>query len=531
MNRLLLSALILVGVCLAASADPPPANPGADVLHYTFRLNLNDQSDEVAGEAEIAVRFVADGIADLNLDLVGMTVAAVKENGRPADFAHEKGRLRIRLGAPSRTGEQRTYTVSYHGVPADGLIISKNKYGDRTFFADHWPNRARCWLPTVDDPRDKAACDFIVVAPARYQAVANGRLAEQTDLPDGLRRTHWTETVPIPTKVMAIGVARFAVQYLGECNGKSVQTWVYPQDREAGFRNLAPAAAILKFFDERIGPYPYEKLANVESKTRYGGMENAGCIFYAEDAVTGGQEIEDVLAHEIAHQWFGDSVTEADWRHIWLSEGFATYLADVYIEQTLGRGHMIERMKKERAALLEYLRAQPGSTVVDSTITEPIKLLNANSYLKGAWFLHMLRHVVGEKAFWDGLRAFYARYRDGNALTEDFQKTMERGAGRDLSWLFQEWLYQPGDPKYDGTWHYDATAKRLTVTLNQTQANVFRMPVDLGIFLQDGKPPRIERLQVDQKTNAFSFPLDTAPASVILDPDTWVLMEADFRKN
>ena len=533
MNRLLLSTLILVCVCVAAHADPPPANPNADVLRYAFCLALNDQNDEVLGEASIAVRFLADGVSDLRLDLVGMAVLTVQEDGQPAPFARDDNGLRITLRSPTKAEERRTYTVSYRGVPADGLTISKNRYGDRTFFADHWPNRARFWLPTVDDPRDKAACDFIITAPARYQVVANGLLTEVTDLRNDLRLTRWLEAVPIPTKAMAVGVARFAVQFLGECNHKSVQSWVYPRDREAGLRDFSQAAKALKFFEDRLGPFPYEKLANVEAKCRYGGMENAGAIFYDEKFVTGTGQYEDIVAHEIAHQWFGDSVTEADWHHIWLSEGFATYLDHVYLEATYGRDLMVQLMKKDRESVLSYFRKRPNSPLVDTTITDLPRLLSPNSYQKGAWGLHMLRHVVGEKAFWDGLRAFYARYRDRNALTGDFQKVMGEVSRRDLSWFFREWIYQPGQPMYKGSWHYDASAKQLRVKLDQAQTSgaFFKMPVDLAICAADERPPRIEVLQLDRKTNTFTFSIDTAPASVVLDPDTWVLMEADFRKN
>jgi len=576
MNRLVLWALVLIGVCVAAQADPPPANPNADVLRYTFRLVLNDQNDEVIGETSIAVRFLADGVSELRLDLVGMTVLAVQEDGQPATFARADNGLRITLRSPSKAAEQRTYTVFYRGVPADGLTISKNRYGDRTFFADHWPNRARFWLPTVDDPRDKAACDFVVTAPARYQVVANGLLTQQTDLPGGLRLTRWSEAVPIPTKAMALAVARFAVETQGECHHKyaadeaypparpdrvtetapgpypaatrqghsalsswpkgrviPVQFWVYPQDRDAGLRDFSDAMNILQFFEDRLGPFPYEKLANVEAKCRYGGMENAGAIFYDEGFVADMGRYEDIVPHEVAHQWFGDSVTEGDWHHFWLSEGFATYLDHVYIGATRGRARMDEMLKKDREVILAYSRMRPRSPIVDTTITDLPELLNPNSYQKGAWVLHMLRRVVGEKAFWDGLRAYYARYRDRNALTEDFQKVMEEVSGRELSWFFREWIYQPGQPRYRGTWHYDPDARRLIVRLDQVQTNgvLFKMPVDLGIYAAGKGPTRIEVLHLNEKTNTFTFSTDAAPSKVVLDPDTWVLMEADFQKN
>src|SRR6266700_2106852 len=179
---------------------------------------------------------------------------------------------------------------------------------------------------------------------------------------------------------MVIGAAGFAVQYSGTINGTPVYSWVYPENKEKGFYDYAQAVDILPFYIKHVGPYAYEKLANVQSKTIFGGMENAGAIFYSENTVTGTRVSESLLAHEIAHQWFGDMATETDWSHLWLSEGFATYMTILYFEK-----------KYEKP-------------VVDSSVTNYMELLNANSYQKGGWILHMLRMEAGDSAFWKGIR-------------------------------------------------------------------------------------------------------------------------------
>jgi aminopeptidase N len=382
----------------------------------------------------------------------------------------------------------------------------------------------------VDHPSDKATVEWIVTAPNHYQVVGNGRIVEVTDLPGALRTTHWQSTAPLATKVMVIGAARFAIQHVDEVAGIPVQSWVYPQDRDPGFYDYARAERILQFFTSHIGPYPYAKLANVQSKTRFGGMENASNIFYSENAISGTRQNEGLLAHEIAHQWFGDSVTEADWHHIWLSEGFASYFAELYLENAYGRDRLDAGMQQARSAVLEYYKQAPDSPIVDERITNLMQHLSANSYQKGSWVLHMLRFVVGDEAFWDGIQAYYRTYRDGNALTEDFETVMEAAADQELDWFFDQWIYQPGQPKYEGTWHFDTGTNELTVTLNQVQRGgaSFSMPVELAIYPPGGGLPRIEVLQVDEQANTFAIALDVAPASVDLDPNTWLLMEADF---
>jgi len=518
-------------------AGPVAQEPGVDVLHYTFRLTLSDQTDEIHGEATLVVRFLESGRTTLGLDLTGpvrggsqgMTVSAVTQAGQAVGFTHEADRLHLALATPPQPNEQRTYTIAYHGVPADGLVISQNKHGDRTFFGDNWPNRARHWLPTIDHPSDKAICEFIVTAPDHYQVVGCGALVEETNLPGDRRLTHWRSDVPMATKVMVVGVARFAVQYVDEYEGTSIESWVYPQDREAGFFDYALAERILAFFDGHIGPYPYAKLANVQSKTIFGGMENASNIFYHENSVQGNRESEGLLAHEIAHQWFGDSVTEADWPHIWLSEGFASYFTQLYLEYTYGRDRMVAGMAQARDAVIGYFNENPRPIVPDD-VPNLMGLLNANSYQKGAWVLHMLRAVVGTEVFWDGIRAYYHRYRDGNASSQDLRQVMEDVSGQDLGWFFSQWLYQPGHPRYEGGWHYDAGTRRLTVTLNQVQTDdtFFRMPVEVGIYTEGTALPRVETLAVDERENTATFTLDAAPTDVVLDPNTWVLMEATF---
>jgi aminopeptidase N len=248
------------------------------------------------------------------------------------------------------------FEITYSGVPKDGLIIGENLHGDRTFFADNWPNRTHNWFPCVDHPSDKATVEFKIIAPNHYQVIANGYLFEETNLSHNLNLYHYKSAEPLPTKVMVIGVARFAVQHLGETNNIPVSTWVYPQTKEQGFYDFANSKKILEFYIEKFGEYPYQKLANVQSKTQFGGMENAGAIFYFEKSVTGERKHEDLIAHEIVHQWFGNSASETDWPHLWLSEGFANYFSSLYILETKGEAAFQERMKEERKTVLNFYK-------------------------------------------------------------------------------------------------------------------------------------------------------------------------------
>jgi len=519
----------------AAAVDDYPRNWDVDVLHYRFHLTLSDESNEIRGRADITVRFVAGGMREFALDLVGrdagvetgMEVIRVTRGDGPVGYAHTDDRLTVSMMSPTTAEERRTFTVEYRGVPADGLIIDANMFGDRTFFGDNWPTRARHWLPTVDHVSDKATVEWIVIAPDHYQVVATGKLLERSDIGDGTRRTHWGSTVPIAPKVMVMGAARFAVQHVGVVAGVPVQSWVYPQNRDAGFYDYALATKVLRFFDAHIGPFAYEKLANVQSKTRFGGMENAGNIFYSERSVRGNRGGEGLIAHEIAHQWFGDSVTERDWHHIWLSEGFATYFTQLYNEFTHGRDTMVRGMRGARDTVAGFYAQNPELALIAEQLTEPRRMLNRNAYQKGAWVLHMLRRQVGDEAFWQGIRDYYREYRDGTALTEDLQRVMEGASQQDLEWFFRQWAYVPGHPMLTGTWSYDASIGTVDITLRQTQRSgaVFSFPLDIGIDTGAQSAAQVETVRITEAEHSFSFPTPGPPSAVTLDPDTWLLFE------
>lgn len=523
----LIPVLLYVAACIATVIPPSEtARPGIDVLRYAFAITLSDDSDVIEGDAEVTVRFT-DGPTDFYLDFdspntddTGMSVVEVTRDGEPVRFEHTDDRLWLHP-AGEQIDSVATFEVKYRGTPADGLIISNNRYGDRTFFADNWPNRARKWIPTVDVPSDKAFVDFIVTAPARYQVISNGRLVEESDAAPGFRITHWSSTHVLPTKIMVIGVARFAVQYLGDVDGIPLETWVYPQARDEGFYDFAIAEKVVGYLTHMLGPFPFSKLANVQSTTRYGAMENASAIFYDENAVTGTRANESNVAHEIAHQWFGDSASEEDYSDVWLSEGFATYLAHLYFEHYYGAARLAERMDSDRTRVIRYAIANPSSAVVDATVTDPNALLNTNAYEKGGWTLHMLRRRVGDAAFWEILREYYRQYRYGNATTADFRMVAESVSKEDLGWFFDQWIYRPGVPIVGLSADYDAGSGEVVLEAVQNQPELYRLPLEVEIETSNGQVRRTVDLAARRET--FRIAVDEQPISIHFDPDVTLL--------
>ena len=520
---LLIALVVWVGLAPVFARDNYPRSTALDALHYQIRIAIADQGDEIQGETEILFAVAEDGVKSIDLDFVALKVDQVTENGRAAAFKHADGRLTIQLATGYKRDDRVRLSIKYHGKPQDGLFIKKNKFNDRTIFADNWPNRARYWFPSIDHPYDKATVEFFVTAPDGFDVIANGALVETISLQNKSKLSHWRESAPIPTYCMVIGATEFSIINVGSWAGTPVIYYLYPKDRDNGIKDYGRALQMLEFYTNLIGPYPYEKLALVESSTRFGGMENSSNIFFDEKAFNGSGRLEGTVAHEIAHQWFGDSVTEADWHHLWLSEGFATYFENIFFERADGREKFVRLMLKDKET---YLKSNSANSrpIYDPATTDLFKLLNANNYQKGAWVLHMLRHVVGDKAFFAAIRDYYQRFRDRNAMTIDFQRVVEAHSNQELAWFFDEWIYKAGHPVYDARWRWDEAAKELRLTITQKQEQtIFRMPLD--VVIKTGETVRLEIVQMNEREQTFTFKLDAKPRSVAIDPDEWVLKE------
>jgi len=495
-----------------------------DVISYDYTLLLSDSTDVIKGSADIAIRFTAS-TQDLWLELanedkndLGMQLKEFSCKEADAGYEHQKNRINIHLPQKANAGDTIHFFMRYEGVPADGLYISQNQYGQRTFFGDNWPNRAHQWLPCIDHPSEKATVSFRVFSPYKYQVVANGRLVEETNWDDSYRLSHWEEKTPISMKIAVIGVAPFAVRYERDVAGIPLSSWVYNRNREAGFIDYAEAEKVLSYFISLLGPFPYEKLANVQSTTRYGGMENASCIFYNEKYISGKQDQEEILAHEIAHQWFGDYVTEKDWLHIWLSEGFATFMEAHYLEYSQGPAAYALKLTNDRDKIIG-----DSNTLKTPILLREIKnynsLLNTNSYEKSGWILYMLRLKIGEEKFWKGLRNYLTKFAHANVLSQDFIQVMQESCGENLQNFFDQWLLQAGIPHLQISWSYNAMQKKILLQVNQRQDGRFNFPLEIGLLMEgEEKLSRTEVLDINVRNASFSFSVSAKPAKLIVDP-------------
>jgi aminopeptidase N len=282
---------------------------------------------------------------------------------------------------------------------------------------------------------------------------------------------------------------------------------------------------MVAFYSTLVGPFPYEKLAHVASSTRYGGMENAGAIFYDERLFTPGSPGESLIAHETAHQWFGDAVTEREWPHVWLSEGFATYFAALWTEHAHGDSAFLGEMRTIRTRVLKS-PITVEKAVVDTTLDDLSKVLNTNVYEKAGFTLHLLRREIGDSAFVRGIRAYYAAHRHGNALTADLQQAFERAASRPLDWFFEQWLRRPGYAEADASWSWNAKARRLSVTIRQgARVAPYRLSLAVDVTTASGAVKRVRVTVPALGTSTITVPIVLAakPRAVLFDADVSLL--------
>ena len=536
--------IILYTLPLFAWADQYPINKNIDIKHYVFQLRLTDSNDEIIGTTQVTVNFKQAGILNFRLDLInkstekkdkGMVVEGVSISNTTVNYTHENDALIIYLPKSAVANETITFTIKYHGIPFDGLRIGATKFGDRSFFNENWPNRGRHWLPILDHPSDKATSEFIVTAPSHYKVVSNGLLLEESSLGNNTMLTHWKQSVPVSSWLFVLGVADFAVQYVDDFEGKSIQTWVYSKNREAGFYDFKePTKKVLAFYTKYVGPYAYEKLANIQTPSVNGGMETSSAIFYGENLVNGkgDERTKNIVVHEIAHQWFGNAVTEATWDDAWLSEGFATFFTLLYYENQYGQAEYNNRIIKAKKAVLDMTIKMPDFSIIAPRTAEKEAVTTGLTYQKGAWFLHMLRDKIGEQNFQKGIKSYYKKFYNANATTDEFRMEMEKAAGLDLKVFFKQWLYQPVNPKIDAIWTYDATSHKININLTQSQLTNFNfdIPIEIGYFTKDSKTPLLLKMNLNKKQLSQSFNVKGVPENIEVDPRNVLLSSNTITK-
>jgi len=519
-----------------------PRDRVVDIKHVKLEINLDLDNKRITGRVSHTFTPLNDGLTSFDLDAVELDIGSVRAaNGTELKHSLADGRLRIELAAPRNAGEEETVSVEFSGSPRRGLyfIGPDGNYPWKRLEA--WTQGededSRHWFPCYDYPNEMATTEIHAGVREPFMVIANGELRGIEAGPEpGMRNYHWHQDVPHVVYLTSVVAGEYS-ELKDEWDGIPILTYV-PVGREADGRVMARNTAdMMKLFSERTGiRYPYAKYAQVVVQDFiFGGMENVSAttltdqILYDERARID-QDGDYLLAHEIAHQWFGDLLTCRDWSHGWLNEGFATFFELHYTEHKKGRDEFLMSLQGE----IDSYLSEAGSyrrPIVTNIYNAPMDLFDRHLYEKGGVVLNMLRVLLGEALFWKVIRRYAISRRGSNVVTPDLQRAIEESTGRNLDWFFDQWVYGAGHPELTGNYAWDDATKTGKLALKQTQtgdkvAEVFRLPLRLLFKFEDGSShsPTIEMTEREQ---TFYVPLPAKPKFVHVDGEILKTLDLD----
>lgn len=535
------------GLDAATGSDPRnyPPDPQVDFLHLKLDIACEDPASEsfVATET-LTFQTLERGVARLGLDAVKLDIREVTDlGGNKLKYNADGSRLTIEFGhdLPPRTAGGVIITYEAHGPEGTGggLHFSVPAEGAPRGFMAHSQGEAewnRFWFVSHDYPNEKLTSEISIVLPGKYKALANGKLVEHKEFEDGRVLWHYRMDQPHSTYLISLVFGDFAV-VRDEWKGIPVEYWV-PPDREKDARpSLGRTPEMIDWFSKRTGvDYPYPKYAQaLVYEFNWGGMENISATTLVETALLDerarlDQDDEGLVSHELAHQWFGDLVTCRSWPHIWLNEGFASYMEYVWYEHAKGLDDYYYSAWNNMAGVAQNPEDDATVGVVFSNYSNPDEVFfrgNSNPYSKGASNIHMLHELLGDELFWKVIHEYLTRFSFRNAETDDLRKVAEELSGRSLERFFQQWFYRPGSPAITLDYKWDADKSSALVTVTQTQKltadrPAFRFELPIWFVLPDGQVNR-QTVSVENKTAQLTLALPTAPVQVVVDPTSSVL--------
>jgi aminopeptidase N len=423
-------------------------------------------------------------------------------------------------------GQWFNFTVVYHGTPSssDGFLgfsfSSRNGLPLITTLSE--PMGARSWWPCNDIPRDKVdSVDIIVTVDTSLVVSSNGLVQSDTANGDGTHTVHWKSRYPIAPYLVSLGIHPYAVWFdyynYGPTDSMPIEFFVYP-DHDQYSRPYfdSVVARMIQVLATKYGQYPF-----IDEKYGCTHFNWGGAMEHQTNTSTTSSSFgysQPVVVHELSHQWWGDMVTCSDWHHIWINEGFATYSEALYFEEIYGPAYYHDYMND-----FEYTAG--GSVYIQDT-TSIWSIFGAIPYDKGAWVLHMLRHIIGDSLFFQSLANYRAQYHWSHASTEDFQGVVEATTGRDLDWFFQEWIYGEYRPYYRYSYLSEADPNggwNTYLHIRQTQVTdpqVFTMPIDIVLTTAGGD--ETQAVFNDRQDQDFILHTDQEPTSLTPDPDRWI---------
>ena len=519
-----------------------------DAIHYRIKLRFDEDKEMFWGETTITLRPLSDGFEKCSFDAEKFIVSSVKDqSGQPLEFHQGNGKIIVSLGQTYDYGDQLSVTVFYfakdcgasRNFPLGISFVEANEANPRLIQALSFPNGARHWFPCYDHPNDKATIEVIATVNEDYKALSNGKLVSVTkDTRNKTKTFHWMQDRPHSTylTVLAAGPYHVIEDSLGDL---PINYWVYPKDAENARFSFSKTPEIIAFFNREFGyEYPWDKYDQVTIPGIGGGAECTSATLLGQGVIHDERADEDfpshkLVAHEAAHQWWGDLVTLRDWGHTWINESFGTYSDYLYIKHSLGADEgAVDLLHKKNAYLREahnrYMRP-----IVFHRWEKPQQNFDSHTYPKGAVIINMMRWILGDKPFRKTISHFLHKHAYDSADTHDFVIAVKEMTGRNLEWFFEQWFFSPGHPVFDVSYYWDDSNKKVKLKIVQTQDTsgripVFKTPVVIAVVTKEGK--KSEKIWLKEKEEEFEIACDQTPLMVRFDEGNFLLKEWTFVK-
>ena len=496
-----------------------------DVTYYRLDLRFLPEDKAIAGRVDLEA-LANDDIREVALDLADtLQVDTTFLDGRSTQFIRTGNKLILAAKPEIKSGSRFAVTVEYHGTPKrPGLVFTMHD-NKPEIVSYGLPFTARLWWPCKDTPSDKAdSADIFFTVPSDLVAVSNGTLVSKTTSNNGTATSHWRVSYPIYPDVISIAAADYArfslpYRYGGGNELMNLEFYVFPEDIDKAKIDFDVLPQILRFYSGLFGEYPFitEKYGLVEFSIQ-SFREHQTIPSIGARMITGDHANEWVIAHDLAHQWFGNSVSLQSWKDIWLNEGFSSFASWLWLEHSKG------------TAALDSLLGETGNSPLNGPVlindtTSFGKLFSEDTFVKGAWVLRMLQHVVGDECFFASIKSYLKEFRYKNCSTEEFEHVVERNYGRPLNWFFDEWLGGTGRPEYKSNWRTiereGKTFADVHVSQVQDSTRLFTMPLDIELRCTGGK--KILTVMNGKKETDYEFPVTEDLTTVAVDPGKWIL--------
>lgn len=538
----------------APALEPPPyqwpRSHNYDVQHYRIELTFDWTKQSVSGETTITFQPFVSDVKEIEVDAGDMTIKSVKlAGGAPLKFRYaDNEKLYVTLDRAYSVGQDVSVAISYGATPKQGLTFITPTETDPTRPYQIWSQgEARTnhyWFPCYDYPNDKATSELIATVDEKFQVVSNGSLVEARRDPANKTKTfHWKMDRPFSSYLVSIIVGQYE-EVKDQFKDKPVISYVYPGQAEEGRVSFSKLAQMVAFFSQKIGyDYPYAKYAQTMVRDFGGAMENITATTMTDSAVHDKRAAldvssDEVVSHELAHQWFGDLLTCRHWGEIWLNESFATFFEALWTEHNKSKDDFLYEMYGNQQGYFQAWNQGNRRPIVTVRYSDPDAVFDAYAYPRGGAVLSMLRYVLGEELFWKAINHYVKKYQWQNVETSDLKSAIEEATGQNLSWFFDEWVYRMGHPEFEITSNYDG-AKSLKLTVKQTQKpddkrpwfpspDFFTMPVDIAITTASGE--KVHRVWIDKAEKEFAFDVDSKPLIVNFDRGNYIIKQVKFSR-